>query len=403
MKGAGGENTGRRPVVIHLRRSLDGVSQVLSSYLTHMAKERDWILRSEFYADALPRDQESRFGGSLGRIVRNLIEATHPAGFIVEYAPPRQIPQAAFGDIPVVYVDSCGMKPAKRVGCVRCDDREIACAAAGEMLSLGYTQCAFVRWFTRSVWSVEREREFRRLAKEKGIPFAAIDCPQPERNRIAEIVRQIATMPKPCAVFAVNDFIARYVVDACMKLGLRIPEDVAVLGVDNNESICEHLQSTLSSVSVDLRREAAAACEILERMMGGAAGETRTYGSAGVVRRASTRVVHQFDVLAMRAAEFIRLNHARRIGVAETAAALGCAPATLQRRFTRATGHAVGEEIANVRFESAKRLLTAPGCVVSSVANLCGYDSDSTLRYAFKARLGMSPRAFRDGGSPAFT
>lgn len=388
--------------VIHLRRSLDDESNVLSGWLVRFAQERGWELKTVLYADALPRDQEIRTSAGLGRMVRSLVSTFDPAGFIVEYNPTRRIPSAAFGNRPVVYVDCDRESLARNEGRVAPDDASLAESAAKELLSLGFPQCAYVHWFTRPSWSRLREEAFRRLARGKGVGYRTFRCPRAEQDRVPAIGRWIASLPKPCAVFAVNDTIARYVADACSVVGVAVPSEVAIIGVDNRVVYCERGPVTLSSVAVDHHAEVSAACEMLARMMSGRqVARVARYGAGAVIRRASTRALRRKDSVAEKAAEYIRLHAAERIGVRETAAAVGCSPATLQRRFAAALGHGVGEEIADVRFELARRFLSAPDCEIAAVANRCGYDSDSTLRYAFKARLGMSPRAFRDGESTA--
>ena len=386
-----------QPVVIHLQRSLGGDAEAIDGWLRVEARNRGWSLKTEFYADALPHDQERMSQLSLGRMVRNLVASFDPSGFIVEYSKSRCIPEAAFGGVPVVFVDCDREFRSPKVGTVAIDDAAIARTAADELLGLGFPNCAYARWFTRPSWSVRREAAFREIVLKEGRTFQSVSCPVGEHDRIPAFVEWIRSLPKPCAVFAVNDAIARYVADACSVADVSVPFEVAVVGVDNDMRICEQGPVTITSVAVDSRQAASTACEMLAQMMKGRPGRVRTFGTAGVMRRASTRALRRRDSVVEKAAEYIRLHAAERIGVRETAAAVGCSPATLQRRFAAATGHAVGEEIANARFELAKRLLRSPDCVVSSVAHRCGYDSDSTLRYAFKSRLGVSPRGFATG------
>ena len=387
-------------IVVHLRRTLDEESNILSGWLVRFAQQRGWDLKTVLYANALPHDQEIRTSAGLGRMVRSLISSFGPDGFIVEYNPTRRIPSAAFGNRPVVYVDCDRENLARNEGRVAPDDASIAEAAAKELLSLGFPHCAYVHWFTRPSWSRRRDETFRKLVRGKGVGYRTFRCPRAEQERIPAIGRWIAALPKPCAVFAVNDTIARYVADACAVVGVDVPSEVSIVGVDNRTLYCERGPVTLSSVPVDHHAEVSAACEMLARMMSGRQGaRVVRYGAGVVVRRASTRALRRKDAVAEKAAEYIRLHAAERIGVRETASAVGCSPATLQRRFAAAFGHGVGEEIADVRFELARRFLSAPDCEIAAVANRCGYDSDSTLRYAFKSRLGISPRAFRDGTS----
>ena len=179
--------------------------------------------------------------------------------------------------------------------------------------------------------------------------------------------------------------------------GIRVPEDFAVLGIDNNDEICEHTKPTLSSVYPDFEHAGFMCGELLDLQLRNpdAKGETRTFGIIGVVKRKSTTVVKQNDTKVTAAIEYIRLHAADGIGVGDVAAQMSCSRRTAETRFSRLVGHTIQDEIRNVRMAKAFALLRNPLQAIEGIAHLCGYDSDSTLRYAFKAKTGLSMRAWR--------
>ena len=113
------------------------------------------------------------------------------------------------------------------------------------------------------------------------------------------------------------------------------------------------------------------------------------------VKRKSTTVVKRNDTKVAAAIEFIRLHAAEGIGVGDVAAHMCCSRRTAETRFLRLVGHTIQTEIRNVRMAKAIALLRNPRQTIEGIAHLCGYDSDSTLRYAFKAKTGLSMREWR--------
>ncbi len=303
-----------------------------------------------------------------------------------------------FGRIPTVYLDSDPSLRQKIKFSVNADLTASAEIAAKELLALDYSDYAFVGFPLPLFWTKEREKTFcdairlngRRCHVFNGNGKSGI-------HRLTALRSWIKTLPRPCGILAAFDGTAEELLGACMQENIRVPEEFAVLGIDNNEEICEHTKPTLSSVCPDFEKAGFLCGELLDLQIRNpkAKGETRTFGILGVVKRKSTTVLKRTDVKVTAAVEFIRLHACEGIDVGDVAKHMACSRRTAEMRFASLIGHTIHEEIRNVRMSKAFVLLRNPRQAIDGIANLCGYDSDSTLRYAIKAKTGLSMRDWR--------
>ena len=207
----------------------------------------------------------------------------------------------------------------------------------------------------------------------------------------------LRTAPKPLAVFAWNDYDATHVLNACRTEGLKVPEEVAILGVDDNRVICEHQSVTLSSIAHDHERVGYMAAATLERLMSGGAAprDLVRVKPRGIVTRASTDTFAVNDPELKPAIDFITHNLGRPFGAAQIAAALGIPRIRLDRLFAAKLGHSAGAEINRRRIAEAKKLLSTTELGLSEVASYCGYCHASFLIRSFKKATGATPTEWR--------
>ena len=331
--------------------------------------------------------------------VKKVLDFWHPVGCIAECGSDMdEYRPELFGNIPTVYLDRDPSLGQKIKFSVNADLAASAEIAAKELLALGYEDYAFVGFPLPLFWSKERENAFCAAIRLNGRRCHVFDGKgKTGTRRISALRAWIKTLPKPCGILAAFDGTAEELLNACTLEGIRVPEDFAVLGIDNNDEICEHTKPTLSSVYPDFEHAGFMCGELLDLQLRNpnAKGETRTFGIIGVVKRKSTTVVKRNDTKVAAAIEFIRLHAAEGIGVGDVAAHMSCSRRTAETRFLRLVGHTIQAEIRNVRMAKAIALLRNPRQTIEGIAHLCGYDSDSTLRYAFKAKTGLSMREWR--------
>lgn len=227
--------------------------------------------------------------------------------------------------------------------------------------------------------------------------------PQAEdwRRMEAWLSSRIRDMPKPFAVFAWNDYDATHVLNACQRLDLRVPDDVAILGVDDNRIICEHQSVTLSSIAHDHERIGYEAAKTLDRLMSGKRPpDALTHvPPRGVMTRGSTDTFAVNDLEILPAIDLICKNLGKPFGAAQLASKLGIPRIRLDRLFSAKLGHSVGAEISRRRIAEVKRLLRSTDLPLSSVAARCGYCHASFLIRSFKKTTGHSPNDWRISNS----
>lgn len=279
-------------------------------------------------------------------------------------------------------------------GCViHCDNAPIAATAARHLLSRRCAAYAFVHVPGMS-WSRDRGRHFADLLAQQGIP-----CRHGSATGRAALQRLVAAAPKPLGVFAADDIRAREVLDACQAVGCSVPDDVVVLGVDDDETLCEMSSPTLSSIPLTAQEAGFRAAEILDRMLRGEVDPEShplvTYTGTTVVERQSTARTFARDTLVRRCRDLLESDFASPLRVGDLARSLGVARRTLEVHFRAVTGTSVADEITRLRIEHAKKLLATTSRTQEQIATACGFCDASHLGAIFRRHLGTSPSAWR--------
>ena len=291
--------------------------------------------------------------------------------------------------------------PAARVS-VLCDDGAIGRLAAAHLLRRNLRHFGCVGALNATTWSAEREQSFANAVTEAGFaverPFLIEGGASLSRERAA-LADWLRSLPKPCGIFAVSDWRAWHVLDICRECGIEVPSAAQVIGVDNEEYICEQTEPTLTSIVPDFEGGGYEAMRALDAMLSGKRPpqDPITYGVLGIVERQSTRDDRGTARIVNRALDFIRLHGASGGTAAEAAKAAGCSASLLQRHFRKTLRRTVMEEIHRVRLEKACRLLRHTETPIGEIATLCGYENSVFLKVLFKRTFGQSMREYRSG------
>ena len=282
------------------------------------------------------------------------------------------------------------------------DMRAIGRMAAEHLLERGFRNLAFCG-FHGELWSIERLAGVEDAVREQGQLHATFESPiaglrehswQEERDRIAAWLR---TLPRPLGVVACNDVRGHHVLDACRVLGLAVPEEVAVIGIDNAETFCELCDPPLSSVVPGAERVGFEAAALLDRLMSNAtsAVEDRLIPPTGVITRQSSDIVAVDDPAIARAVHFIRERACAGIGVDDVLAGLPVSRSALERGFRRYLGHSPHEEIRRVRLGRVQQLLAETDWTLERIAAVAGYEHPEYMMVQFKREVGMTPSEWR--------
>lgn len=209
--------------------------------------------------------------------------------------------------------------------------------------------------------------------------------------------RWLAQLPTPVGVFAINDAMGRSIVQACLRCDLRVPEDVAVLGVTNDELLCEMCHPPLSSVALATERQGFVAAQLLDRLMAGDAPPAHEVliEPQGVVARQSTNVLMVPDPEVSAAIQFIRRHATEPIQVEDVLRAVPASRRSLEARFKRILGRGPAAEIRRVQIEKAKELLALSDLQMPAIAKAAGFHTPEYMACVFRRTVGTTPRDYR--------
>lgn len=324
-----------------------------------------------------------------------------PVGCLIEGSSHIRPTSPLLKKLPVVHIDPneriLASKPAFTA---QNDNAGIANCAVKVLLRCGADHFAFVGWSRDVNWSTARYDAFRETLRALGKDCTALLDPWTMGNAadfIARLKPWLLALPKPCGLFAANDDIATVVLDACRVANLSVPDDIALIGVDDEPSVCEATKPSLSSIRPDFERAGRLAVELLVRQLTQPAPteEHLRFPVACVTLRQSTRRLARSDAKILTALDLIRREACSGLKAADVVRFLGVSERLAETRFKAATGKRITEEITDVRLERVRDLLARPNQALTSIANLCGWESSIYLERLFKKRTGMTMRDWR--------
>jgi LacI family transcriptional regulator len=271
---------------------------------------------------------------------------------------------------------------------VTTDTNRIAQMAVDHFVEHGYKTVGFT-WPFENVFKAKRLAATRRAAEARGLRFLDLHLDQ-----IPNLADQDAL---PIALLAANDGTAVRALRACEDAGLLVPEQVAILGVDNFEYRCVPASVPLSSIDPDQERLGYEAAALLDRLMAGAPKPDRMIEipPVGIVQRDSTDMLAVEDVEVAKALRYIIANFRRRVGLRDVAKATSISLRRLQTRFKEQLGRTILQEINGRRIRYAQDLLKRTNKKIRVVAGECGFGGSVKLIRVFKQYCGTSPKRYR--------
>jgi len=294
------------------------------------------------------------------------------------------------------------MRPAGGWCCVLRDQTGLGRAGAEYFIERRYTHFAFVGEVNDAAWSLERARGFSERVADAGCACQRYPS-LPRRERADFGLEQkrlrawLRALPKPVALMAAWDRRARQVLDTCLEAGIPVPHEIAVLGVDNDEILCETTTPPLSSVALDGENNGFEIARLLDRQMRSdrRRPEVLSLGLARIVSRRSTETTCVADPLIAKAVAFIQANSGASVTVGEVARHLNVSRRLLELKARQSFGRTVRDEIQRVRFDRVRSLLQNTELTVSEIAAACGFCDPSHLCLRFRRTFGLTPAAFR--------
>ncbi len=281
------------------------------------------------------------------------------------------------------------------------DEAAIADLALAHLISHGLADVVTFR-FSDDAFAVLREAQFSAAAQRKGVRVAQgwwVDGAEPPRSteESRNLAAWVSGLPRPCGIFACCDPWARVVARYAFLAGRRVPEDLAIVGVDNDWFECSTAVPPLSSVAVPWRTVGRQAAELVRQKLAGMAldGKIVVVPPSYVVARRSTEVMAVSDELVARTIAYIHEHVREPLSVPKVARAVASTRQRLERRFRNAIGRTVAAEIRRVRVEVARELLSRTDHKLSEIASQSGFSTSAILSETFRRELGVAPGAYR--------
>jgi len=305
--------------------------------------------------------------------------------------------------MPVVNL-SAWRPPGKGVPRVNADNERIGRLAAEHLLAIGLRRFAYYGidgpWYSKV-----REKGFVARLRESGLSCAVFRQPKDQLSALSwhrdhtRLLHWLSALPKPIGLFAVHDYRARVVTELCERLELAVPDDVAVLGVDNDRTTCDYSTPTLSSVSRDPFAYGVATARLLDRLMRGlpAPAHDTLVPPAGVVQRRSTDRFYDDAPVVRRVIDYAVGHSGEVFSVLEMAKRLKISQRLIELKFRTRLGTSPLNYLQHRRVNQAKGLLLDRSVFRSlgEVAAKSGFACLRTFRETFRSETGYAPAVFR--------
>jgi LacI family transcriptional regulator len=305
--------------------------------------------------------------------------------------------------IPVV--DIVGAYRHDRVPLVHTNDHSVGRLGAEHLMERGFVNVAFCQ-YEGEFWSVHRREGFEAAVTHTGLKCAVYSMPMPGpgtggpegwEQQQRSLAAWLGGLPKPVGIMATNDLMGQQLLEACQRLQIKVPEEVAVVGADNDEPICRIASPALSSVMINDHQRGYEAAALLDRMMSGERPprEPIYVEPIGVATRASTDIMAIDDQDVVKALRFVRDHACERVSVDDVVRQVPLSRSVLERRFRKVVGRSINSEIVRLRINRAIELLTETGLELKVVAQRAGFGTQSYMNAVFQAKVRKTPGSFR--------
>ncbi|MEN6495231.1 MAG: DNA-binding transcriptional regulator [Thermoguttaceae bacterium] len=282
------------------------------------------------------------------------------------------------------------------------DNQAVCQLAATHLVDCGYANFAYCG-MPQYEWSGWRKAMFAQELARRSIPVTSFDLPSLTADAAASLSDRrkleewVVTLPKPVGILAANDHCGRSLLEACDAAGLAVPNEIGVIGVDNDELVCELCQPPLSSIEANCERIGYVAAETLAQTLQGrtAPAQEMLIKPTTLVPRLSTDLAAVREPIVGEALRFIRAYGCEEIGVGEVTAHVGVSRRYLEQSFRRAIDRSIHTEILRVRLEKAQRLLGETDLKLQTIAERCGFKRAAYLSAVFQEKLGLRPGDYR--------
>ena len=388
-------HTGRNPkheprVALFVETSQVSGRDILKGIAQYTREHSSWSLHHE------PRSLEECFP--------RWLENWGGQGLIASIQNPQVAKSIRSSGIPTV--DVLGLLKNTGLPVVHVDNEKIAELAVEHFQERGFENAAYYGGNDKS-GSEERGQAFQALWRGRNkISFFEKASEEGEEqtweNQGAPIADWLRNLPKPCGVFVCSDQKGLEILEAANRAGLDVPEELAVLGVDNDETLCNLGNPPLSSIAAAHDQVGYQAAARLNQLMQGAEKTVLSskVNPSRVITRQSTETIAVRDPAIAKALQYIRTRAGDDFGVDHVVKHTGLSRSVLQRRFREFLGQTVHQQILKSRIQRARELITETDLSLTQIAERGGFKHQEYMGAVFKKHLGKTPAEYRRRRSP---
>ncbi len=277
---------------------------------------------------------------------------------------------------------------------VMTDDFAVGRMAAEHLRARGFKSFVYFN-DSPDIWSMRRRDGFLGRIESYGLSITLLEQRFDEED--PELPNRLSALPRPFGALVPHDFSALHFIAACRTAGLKLPQDVAVVGVNNDEVLCSTTDPQLTSIPLQTHRIGYESAALLAKLIERAPLPPWTIliPPADIVVRQSSDTLATGDQLVIDAVRYIRKNLAKCIGTKEIAAAMNVSRTTLDARFIAAIGRTAAAEIRRECLDAASQLLASTDLPMSEIARRSGFSSARQLSESFRHFVGQTPTAHR--------
>jgi LacI family transcriptional regulator len=338
-------------------------------------------------------------------------------GAFVSTQTARQAKELLQIGIPVIAIST--LQKMLALPFISANSEQVAKLACEYFLKKKFRNFAFFG-LTEARWSRERMEYFSaylsragheiHVFKKEQIPITKdfisfvklwIDTTLTQRQQ--ELVKWLKQLPKPIAILASCDILACHLSNAVKEADLSIPDEIAILGIDNDQTMCNICDPPLSSIALNYKKAGYSAAKLLERIISGQTsmrGQRIDIEPTHVETRGSTDIFAIDDPDVIQALKYIKKNSNKPLQVNEVASQVYISERSLQSKFQKMLGRSVHEEITHAHLEIAKAMLVETSLPIDEIASRSGFHYTSNMRRAFKQFTGLLPQKYRQQHRP---
>ena len=330
-----------------------------------------------------------------GDAMKKLVAFWRPRGVVIAEVWEKKI-SLPFRKTPTVFFDCNPTLVPKGSRIVLHATKPLCDAVVREFLSIGCTSVAYIGWFHKVYWSDDRISCLKETLSLHGMPLYTLDMGRAAAKDPARMNERLCSwlksLPHNCGVFAANDTVAEPLIAATNACGLDIPNDISIISVGDETSVCERLNPSLTTFRPEYGILAERALEILEGGRDSAESDALTFSP---IRRQSTRRFKRRDTVVENAVERIRRDACCGLKPRDVFTGFSCSRRMAELRFKAITGSTVAQTILETRLERCREMLSEGNLPIGAIADRCGFPSALVMRRQFAARMKTTPSKWR--------